>query len=354
MRRILPGLLLAILIAFPAVASVEIGRGGRPPVTIEDVYLHEGIPYVAIDEILGPLGVRGGWNSVEHVYSFTTPQGKAVFFPGGRYLRIAERFHPIKHPARFIDGRLRVSEDFITVLLPSLLGEPVYYRNLNPPEAYAEEEGTLDRLFSFLLRKKKTAGGPALRGIAIDPGHGGQNTGAIGMQGSKEKDVALGVAVRLEKIIKMQLGIPVYLSRNGDYELTPQQRIEPATRPEVDAFLLLHAQASFSGGHRGVTLLIRPVGSFEGEPAGSGEESRRLAQSLQRALEKEGFLVNAILEAPLLPLGRGDLPTVLVELGYLSNPSDWNLMAGSEGQERLARALFAGLQRFAEKGKEGP
>ena len=76
----------------------------------------------------------------------------------------------------------------------------------------AEEESPLDRLFAFLLRKQQPENGPRLRAIALDPGHGGEDPGALGAGGSKEKTAVLEVARRLEKKLKMQLGIPIYLS----------------------------------------------------------------------------------------------------------------------------------------------
>jgi N-acetylmuramoyl-L-alanine amidase len=230
---------------------------------------------------------------------------------------------------------------------------PVRYRNLDPPAAIAGKAQTpLDKLFSFLLRKK-SEGGAALRGVALDPGHGGQDTGSLGIGGVKEKEVALGVARRMEKLVKMQLGIPVYLSRDGDYALDQQQRLEIAANPEVDALILLHAQASFSPAPRGVTFFVRPEEVFEGQtpPVGEGE-SMRLAQFLADACKDNGLKVAGIVQAPLLPLGRGDLPTVLTELGFLSNPDDQSLLRDPNGQELLATALFSGLKKFADERKE--
>jgi N-acetylmuramoyl-L-alanine amidase len=75
----------------------------------------------------------------------------------------------------------------------------------------------------------------------------------------------------------------------------------------------------------------------------------RLARHLGRALADRGLDVRGIIRAPLLPLGRGDLPTVLVELGYFSNPEDLALLRDPAGQEKLAEALYAGLRSFADE-----
>lgn len=342
---------LLLLPALSAEAAVELARSGQPPVTIREIYLHNGSPYLAIDEVVAALGLSGGWQPVDHVYRIVTPRGTAVISPGSQFLRLGNSFQALSDRPRFIDGRLRVPEDFLLERIPSLLGEPIYYRNLNPSTMTAgEEESPLDRLFAFLLRKKRTDhSGPALRGIVVDPGHGGQDAGSFGPGGEKEKAVALEISGRLEKLLKMRLGMPVYLTRNGDYYLDLPQRLEPAARPDADALLLLHAQTSLSPRPQGVTLIVRSQEEREGGSMEVGEgESMRLARHLGRALHQAGLEVAGIVRAPLLPLGRGNLPTVLVELGYLSNPDDRVLLSGTGGQERLAEALFAGVRGFTE------
>jgi len=352
MLRFIPFFLLLLILASPATASVEIAAGGDPSVTIDEVYLREGIPYLPAEDVLEALHLSGHWDSVEHVYRIRTSRGTAVISPGSHYLRLGERFVPLNHPPRFIDGRLRVSEDFVTSPLASLLNEPLRYHNLDPPVTTGKPRNPIDKLFSFFLHKK-TEGHAVLRGVALDPGHGGQDTGALGIGGVKEKDVALGVARHLEKLVKMQLGIPVYLSRDGDYALDRRKRLEIAANPEVDALILLHAQASFSPEPHGVTFFVRPEEAFEGQetPAEEGG-SLRLAQFLAKACRDSGLEVAGIVEAPLLPLGKGDLPTVLTELGYISNPADQSLLRDPDGQERLALALFKGMKNFADQRKE--
>ena len=79
-----------------------------------------------------------------------------------------------------------------------------------------------------------------------------------------------------------------------------------------------------------------------------------LAVKLHRALSNAGVEVAAVQRAPLLPLGEGDLPTVLVELGYLSNAADREILGQPSGHERLAEALYHGLQAFAQQQQEVP
>jgi len=327
-------------------AAVELSLQGRQPQIIRDVYIQDGVAYFAIDDVLPALGMSGYWDSVAHLYKMKTPSGRATFFPDGKYLRVGERFYPIEHHPRFIDGRLRIAEDFVLEQLAELLPTPIYYRNLNPI-AETTDNGVLDRLFAFLLQKKKNNTQTTLRALAIDPGHGGEDTGTIGISGVKEKDVVLGVAKKLEKLTKMHLGIPVYLSRDEDYSLTLAQHLASAQQDGVDAFVVLHAQAAFSPAAHGVHLYVRPDKEELSGDTNFASSSMMLALKLSSALRAAGFDVVEVAQAPLLPLVRGDLPTVLVELGYLSNLGDQTLLISSAGQQRLADALYAGLKEFS-------
>ena len=340
-------LLLMLLPALSvAEGAVQLALEGGSPVTINEVYHRDGVAYLAVDEVLSVLGLSGSWDSVKHVYSIKTPRGKAQMSPGSQFLRLGGQFQPLTNSPSFIDGRLRVDESFVVVHLPALLNLSVYYRNLDPSVEQLPSQSSIDHLFSFLLRKQKPAGVKGLRAVAIDPAHGGSDPGSMGPNGLKEKEVALAVAQGLQKRFKMRLGLPVYLSRDADYSMTAEQRFAAVNNPEVDALILLHAQSALSEASRGAVLFIRPQ---EQQAKDGGTDSMALAVQLSQALSRAGIQVAAIERAPLLPLGQGDLPTVLVELGYLSNPADREILGQPAGQERLAEALYRGLKAFAQQ-----
>ncbi|OEU61816.1 MAG: hypothetical protein BA870_10895 [Desulfuromonadales bacterium C00003094] len=340
-------LLLMLLPALSvAEGAVQLALEGGSPVTINEVYHRDGVAYLAVDEVLSVLGLSGSWDSVKHVYSIKTPRGKAQMSPGSQFLRLGGQFQPLTNSPSFIDGRLRVDESFVVVHLPALLNLSVYYRNLDPSVEQLPSQSSIDHLFSFLLRKQKPAGVKGLRAVAIDPAHGGSDPGSMGPNGLKEKEVTLAVAQGLQKRFKMRLGLPVYLSRDADYSITAAQRFSAVNNPEVDALILLHAQSALSEASRGAVLFIRPQ---EQQAKDGGTDSMALAVQLSQALSRAGIQVAAIERAPLLPLGQGDLPTVLVELGYLSNPADREILGQPAGQERLAEALYRGLKAFAQQ-----
>ena len=358
MRLLLVFLFLSLL-ASPLSAAVDVGARGKNPVRLNDVYQQGGVPYVAIEDALDAVGLTGHWNSIKHTFRIRTRRGWAEISPASSYLKIGDDYYPLQQKPRFIDGRLRVTDNFILNQLSLLTGRPIYFRNLDPDTdtLVSKEPSSLDQLFSFLLNKPVKKSGPLIRAVAIDPGHGGLDTGVSANNGYKEKQVNLSVAEKLTKQLKMKLGIPIYLSRDGDYELTLEQRLEPASKEDVDVWLLLHTQASLAEAASGVSLFIRPdqtsqavSADSETEPAKSA--SRLLAEDLALALRKAGIKVNGIYNSALLSLGRGDLPTVQVELGYLSHPEELQKLQENTYQEQLAQALYQGIRSYAKAKKE--
>ncbi|MDH3998860.1 MAG: N-acetylmuramoyl-L-alanine amidase [Desulfuromonadales bacterium] len=339
-------LLLLVVLTGPAAAVVEIGRPGQEPLVIEDVYLREGSAFISIDDVLGALELEGAWDSVAHVYSIRTPHGRATISPGSQFLKIGDNFIPISHRPRFIDGKLRVSETFLLSQLAPLLTEPLHYRNHNPP-APQESDSPLDRLFSFLLRKKEPVAESSKWIVAIDPGHGGEDTGALAPDGSKEKGLTLAVAQRLGKLLKMHQDAPVILTRDGDYALKMEQRLELVAKGESDVLLSLHAQASFNSEPSGMTLYVQPQTERDAPDSERlVNESVKLAETLLKKLRAAGFVVHGIVQTPVYPLGRGDLPRVLVEMGSLTNEQDLAMLHDPMRQQDIARALFDGLKAY--------
>jgi N-acetylmuramoyl-L-alanine amidase len=347
--------ILSLMLVLPAHAAVEIALEGQSPKRIEEVYHRDGMAYLAVDDVLPVLGLTGRWHAVKHVYEITTPRGRATISPGSHFLRLGNQLIPLGQPPRFVDGRLRIPESLLQNHLAKLVNRSVAYRNLDPNNIQDPDPGSqLDRLFAFLLQRepKATKDISRVTKVAIDPGHGGEDPGAIGANGIKERQVTLAVAQGVEKQLKMQLGIPVVLSRNGDYSLNRDQRLQVVSQSGADVLLVLHAQASLDPAPHGIVLFVRPKEEQAAGTVSEYDDSMQLAQALKSSLQAAGLPVRGILRAPLLPLGRGDLPSVLVEMGYLSHVADQTRLSMEEGQRVMAAALFNGLNTFAERKQE--
>jgi N-acetylmuramoyl-L-alanine amidase len=333
-----------LIFSTTAFAAVEITMRGQQATVIEDVYRHQGVSYVALEDILKIVSLPGHWDSVAHTYRIRTSRGWAVLTPASGYLRIGDTFYPMQDKPVFIDGRLRVSESFIQSQLVQLTGQPVFFRHLQPqqPVVTTTQGDGLDELFDRLFRRAERSRGPAIRAIAIDPGHGGLDTGVIAPDGYNEKMVTFELADRLARLLRMRLGVPVYVSRSGDYDITLDQRLESALRDDVDLWILLHAQSSFSPAIRGIDLLVRE----EENPPNPSLGSMVLAQHLSDTMKRSELDVRGIYSSSLLSLGRGNLPTVQIEVGYLSNPDELRLLRQEGYQNRLVQSVFEGIQNY--------
>jgi len=351
---ILSSLLICFVLCSPLQAAVEVSWQGKPPVLIDEVYQQQGVSYLAADEVFRSLGLKAHWDSVKHLYSLQLSSGKASFYPGGRFLYLNGRSVAMEHPARFIDEKLRIPESFLTGVLPQLTQRLLVYRNLDPVRyaADSKEEAGLDRLFSLLLRQKRLdSHGPALSAVAIDPGHGGADPGVIALDGSKEKELNLQLAEEVKRRLRMQLGIPVYLTRDGDYLVEQHERFATTTRSGADLYLVIHSQISPSAEKQGIMLFIRQRSVSEGNQ-GERDESLQLAGALRESLMQDGWHVDPVRAAPLLPLGQGNLPTVLMEVGFLSNRQDLQTLHDPTEQARLAKGIETGLVEYAKRKKQ--
>ncbi len=222
--------------------------------------------------------------------------------------------------------------------------------------------------------------------IAVDAGHGGEDPGAIGPHGIREKDITLAVAKRLARIINATPGMRAVLTRRGDYFVPLRKRVWLARRAHADLFVSIHADSvrrrDVAGAsvyllsERGATpdreaeaLAAKENASdlIGGEPpeAFSDPTVRAiLGDMLSRAtLDASALLAEDILvrlarvgpikyrkpkRARFVVLTALEMPSVLVELDYLSNPRRERLLASARHQKRLAQAIFAGIRRFAE------
>lgn len=332
-------LLCALLLcAQSATAVVEISlSGAETPTLIHEVYVREGIPFLPLRELLPPLGLTGSWDAGKHLFRIRAGGGEVLLAPGSRFLRFGKRSVTLSQAPRFIDGELRVPEEVVADVLPRLLGLKIVYRNREATET--GEQAPDDK------GAAGTGFWSALRRIVIDPGHGGDDPGAISPTGDKEKAVVLAIAQRLEKLLKME-DAPVVLTRNADYAVPLSQRlVEGSGHAQENLLISLHAGAWPSSEARGCTLYLAPQRVAAGE---DDDLARQLARRLVDALRDAGAAECAIESAPLLPLTASAAPAVLIELGYLTNPDDLRRLRSDDGQERIARALALGVRAHAE------
>jgi len=216
----------------------------------------------------------------------------------------------------------------------------------------------------------------AIRTIAVDPGHGGEDDGVRGAQGTKEKDLALAVARRVKGIVEGRLGIRVLLTRDDDRNIPLDDRTALANNNKADLFISLHANASVRRSAAGATVFLAAFDDSDTEAANKpapGErvptvggglrdielvpwnlaQTRHLTQSIEFATILEQQLrtrvplsVHPIDRAPLRILESANMPAVLLEMGFLSNAEQEKQLTVDVFQVGVAQSIYEAVVRF--------
>ena len=217
--------------------------------------------------------------------------------------------------------------------------------------------------------------------VVVDAGHGGHDPGAHGPSGTREKDVTLAISRRLVALLNAEPGMRGVLTRSDDRFLGLRQRMEKARSVSADLFISIHADAAFNRGAQGSTLYVLS------EKAASDEASRRLAARENAALiggvelgDKDPVLASVLMDlsqnasisssiavgdailgrmsrlgrlhrrtvqqAPFMVLKSPDVPSVLLETAYISNPADEENLRSPDHQQTLALAVFDGIRAY--------
>lgn len=221
--------------------------------------------------------------------------------------------------------------------------------------------------------------------IAIDAGHGGEDPGAIGIKGTKEKYITMAVAKKLAAVINKQQGMKAVLIREGDYYLRLRKRIEKARKHRADLFVSLHADAFRKSYVNGSSVYILSEGGASSEAArwlamkendsdlvggvtlddkddllatvlldlsqsATIEASADLAQMTLKQLKRVGKVHRRHVErAGFAVLKSPDIPSILVELAFISNPTEEKNLNSRNHQQKIANAIAKGLKIYFNK-----
>jgi N-acetylmuramoyl-L-alanine amidase len=214
--------------------------------------------------------------------------------------------------------------------------------------------------------------------IVIDPGHGGFDTGTIGPTGLEEKNLVLDIALRLRKLIETQTDSQVVMTRSTDKFIPLEERTAIANEKDADLFISIHANASRDHHVRGIeTYFLNFTTDPEAlelaarENATSQEsvhqlqnlikkialsdkvdESQELARDVQTVLYKDmsrashGIHNRGVRKAPFVVLIGANMPSILAEISFLSNPHSEHLLKEPSYREQIAKALFQGIEDY--------
>ena len=276
----------------------------------------------------------------------------------GEFIGRIERPLATTSPPNTVVDRPRTTTPSVT---PAPLTSPA------PATLAAEEQRSIDRLVI----------------VAIDPGHGGEDPGAIGPTGLREKDVVLAIALKLRDRLNSVPGMRAMLTRDADFFVPLHERVRKARRVQADLFVSIHADAFFTPAARGASVFAlsetgatsaaaRWMANKENAADGVGgvnlgavkdaqvlrammdmstaaqiKDSLRIGREVlaligqvgalhKRSVEQAGF---AVLKAP-------DIPSILVETAFISNPAEEARLRDDDYQDKLVDALHTGIRRY--------
>jgi N-acetylmuramoyl-L-alanine amidase len=232
-----------------------------------------------------------------------------------------------------------------------------------------------NRTGSFSLARQLGLGA---RRIVIDAGHGGHDPGTIGRGGLQEKDLVLDVALRLEKMVRSELGAEVVMTRDSDVFIPLEERTAIANAKGADLFLSVHANSSRNSSASGIeTYFLNFAANPHAEEVAAREnaisratlkdlqglvkaitlnskidESRDFATSVQEAMvdnlkpHNDEVVNRGVHTAPFYVLIGANMPSVLAEIAFVSNPKEERLLKTPEYREKIAKSLFAGVKEY--------
>jgi N-acetylmuramoyl-L-alanine amidase len=221
--------------------------------------------------------------------------------------------------------------------------------------------------------------------IVIDAGHGGEDPGALGRHGSREKDITLSIARRLKMLVDAEPGMRAVLTRDGDYFLPLAMRVEKARKVKADLFVSIHADAFVRPHARGSSVfalsdrratseMARLLAKKENESdlvggvslqgkddyvkrtildlfqTGTIDHSLRLGGSVLKRLGEVNTLHKPRVEqASFAVLTAPNIPSILVETAFISNPEEEKRLNDDGYQDKLARAVLDGIREYLAK-----
>lgn len=265
---------------------------------------------------------------------------------------------------------------------PEKAGKPEKVEKVDKPKVI--QEAKQEKPAVKITKQEKVK--PPVFVVAIDPGHGGEDTGAIGQKyKTREKDIVLSVSKKLQAMINKEPNMRAFLIRNGDYYITLRRRIAIAREQGADLFISVHADAFENPKARGASVFVLS------EKGASNEAARWLAEKENRSdliggvsLEDKGSVLASVLldlsqtasQAASYELGNHiikhlgdmtdlhhktvqsagfavlkspDIPSVLVEIGFISNYEGEKQLQDPNHQKAIAMAILSGVKAYSSK-----
>ncbi len=354
-RRVTLVIFAALLLFAAGCATAPRHGAARGPLSEQAVNI-DGRNYIPLALIAGYYQAKCEWDPVARRADLIKDNKTFAFYVGMDYAAINGKPEKLTSPAVFYEGSVAIPADFAVEEISKVLG---------PPQVTGARVPVTQK---YLIRK-----------VVIDPGHGGNDPGAIGRTGLKEKDLVLDIAKRVKEQLN-ENGVDVVMTRDRDRFIPLEKRSQIANESDVDFFVSIHANSAKLRGARGFEVYYlstavddnaRAVEAAENSflkfddssfqrhntdleatlwdlvYTENRQESVELAKYIAKAVDGSTSLHNRGVKSARFYVLRGaQMPSVLVEVGFISNPAEEKNLKGSAYRQAVASAIAKGILNY--------
>lgn len=360
-----------LIVFFPLLSQIKIQYADSQEYYVLDTLSHENINYFNLDDF--NKIVKGQVKEILlddrlHFYLFKKEISfclESSFAHVASYSQetgmLEDEYYNFYYPIKYIDGKYALPEHFLQEILPQVYPNSVSYSG------------------DFLLLNERNKS--SLETIVLDPGHGGKDPGAEGANGLQEKHIVLAIAKKLKAKLESELDVRVLLTRDDDSFISLKERTEFANTNEADLFISIHTNAAENKKAHGVEVYYLSeakndesraaqalenavVEEFEGQEAlreytqadyviSDLIQSAQLIESINLAYKFQNNLIvesqardRGVKSANFYVLRGAYMPSVLVELGFISNYEEGKKLNNTSYQDKLVESLFYGIKSF--------
>jgi N-acetylmuramoyl-L-alanine amidase len=321
----------------------------------------EGRDYVCVNDMNAVLGSISKHEFRDHRMHFHIYKEQFIFHIHSPYYSFKNEIYNMQYPLLQHAARIYLPATFVLENLPMHFPEEVDLKGKTLHVKKPEDK--------------------SIKTIVLDPGHGGKDPGALGKNGTREKDINLVVAFKLKHLLENELGVRVLMTRSDDRFVSLADRTRFANENDADLFISLHTNASKSRAARGLetfylatsmnsdtraveALENKVVDLYEGEEQKQKyddlafilsdmlqtenlENSNNLATLIQRnMIAGSQGCDRGVKQANFYVLRGAYMPSILIEMGFISNPDEEVLLINDDYQDRLSRTIFEGIKRY--------
>ncbi|MFA5115741.1 MAG: N-acetylmuramoyl-L-alanine amidase [Candidatus Omnitrophota bacterium] len=355
-KRLVSLIVSAVLLSTAGCATVPRRSSLRGALASQTVKV-DGRDYIPLAVIAKYYQAGCEWDTIARKADLVKDNKSFSFYVGMEYAVVNGRPEKMGSPVVFYGGAVAIPADFAVERMGKLLGRPQITRGPQPPVTQ-----------KYLIRK-----------IVIDPGHGGDDPGAIGKTGLKEKDLVLDISKRVKDKLA-ENGVNAVMTRERDKFIPLTKRSQIANESDADFFVSVHANAARLKGARGFEVYYlsnavddnaRAVQAAEDSflkfddtsflhrntdleatvwdlvYTENREESIELAKYIAKAVDDQTSLKNRGVKSARFCVLRGtQMPSVLVEVGFISNSSEERNLKDPEYREAVASAITRGILNY--------